>query len=47
MNTRGGAGHARAHRLRHLLSGAVWDEDEVRDRVRGFLARHLGEGGVC
>ena len=30
----------------HLLSGAVWDEDSVRDRVRGFVARHLGEGGV-
>jgi len=40
------AGHARPYRLQHLLSGAVWDEDEVRDRVRGFLTRHLGEGGV-
>jgi SRSO17 transposase len=40
------AGHARPYRLQHLLSGAVWDEDEVRDRVRGFVARHLGEGGV-
>jgi integrase len=40
------AGHARPYRLQHLLSGAIWNEDEVRDRVRGFLARHLGEGGV-
>ena len=39
-------GHARPYRLQHLLSGAVWDEDAVRDHVRGFVARHLGEGGV-
>src|SRR6266699_2503348 len=39
-------GHDRPYRLQHLLSGAVWDEDEVRDAVRGFLARHLGPGGV-
>lgn len=40
------AGHTRPYRLQHLLSGAVWDEDEVRDAVRGFVARHLGHGGV-
>ncbi len=40
------AGNARPCRLQHLLSGAMWNEDEVRDRVRGFLSRHLGEGGV-
>ncbi|MBR7825202.1 IS701 family transposase [Actinospica sp. MGRD01-02] len=40
------AGHSRPHRLQHLLSGAVWDEDEVRDAVRSFVACHLGEGGV-
>ena len=40
------AGHARPHRLQNLLSGAAWNEDEVRDHVRGFVARHLGEGGV-
>jgi SRSO17 transposase len=39
-------GHERPHRLQHLLSGAVWDEDAVRDAVRAFVARHLGEGGV-
>lgn len=39
-------GHARPYRLQHLLSGAVWDEDAVRDRVRDFIARHLGPGGV-
>ncbi|WP_078600376.1 IS701 family transposase [Streptomyces violens] len=39
-------GHARPHRLQHLLSGAVWDEDAVRDQVRGFVARHLGAAGV-
>lgn len=39
-------GHDRPYRLQHLLSGAVWDEDAVRDQVRGFVASHLGEGGV-
>jgi SRSO17 transposase len=39
-------GHARPYRLQHLLSGAVWDEDAVRDAVRTFVARHLGEGGI-
>jgi SRSO17 transposase len=39
-------GHERPHRLQHLLSGAVWDEDAVRDAVRAFVARHLGESGV-
>ncbi len=39
-------GHARPDRLQHLLSGAVWDEDAVRDQVRGLLARELGAGGV-
>jgi SRSO17 transposase len=40
------AGHARPYRLQRLLGRAVWDEDAVRDAVRAFLARHLGEGGV-
>ena len=39
-------GHARPYRLQHLLSGAVWDEDAVRDTVRAFVGRHLGDGGV-
>ena len=39
-------GHDRPYRLQHLLSGAVWDEDAVRDHVRAFVARHLGTGGV-
>ena len=39
-------GHERPYRLQHLLSGAVWDEDAVRDAVRAYVARHLGEGGV-
>jgi hypothetical protein len=29
-----------------VLSGVVWDEGEVRDAARGFVARYLGEGGV-
>lgn len=28
------------------LSGAVWDEDALRDQVRAFVAHHLGVGGV-
>ena len=39
-------GHERPYRLQHLLSGAVWDEDAVRDAVRSFVAHHLGAGGV-
>lgn len=39
-------GHERPYRFQHLPSGAVWDEDAVRDTVRTFVARHLGEGGV-
>jgi SRSO17 transposase len=39
-------GYDRPYRFQHLLSGAVWDEDAVRDGVRGFAARHLGDGGV-
>ena len=39
-------GHARPYRLQHLLSGAVWDEDAVRDYVRDFIDRHLGPSGV-
>lgn len=39
-------GHARPYRLQRLLGRGVWDEDAVRDQVRGFVARHLGEGGV-
>jgi SRSO17 transposase len=39
-------GHERPYRLQHLLSGAVWDEDAVRDHVRDFIARYLGPGGV-
>jgi SRSO17 transposase len=35
-------GHARPHRLQHLLAGAVWDEEATRDAVRDFVARHLG-----
>jgi DDE superfamily endonuclease len=40
------AGRARPSRLQHLPSGAVWNDDEARDRVRDFVTRHLGESGV-
>ena len=39
-------GHARPYRFQHPLSGAVWNQDTMRDAVRAFVARHLGDGGV-
>lgn len=37
----------RPYALQHLLCEAVWDEDAARDRVRAFVASHLGaHGGV-
>lgn len=39
-------GHTGPGRLQHLLSGAVWDEDEVRDAVRSFIQRRFGTRGV-
>ena len=39
-------GHARPYRFQHPLSGAVWNQDAMRDAVRAFVARHLGDGGV-
>jgi SRSO17 transposase len=29
--------------MQHLLSGAVWDADKVRDDVRGYVIDHLGD----
>jgi SRSO17 transposase len=40
------AGQATPDGLQHLLSGAVWDHDAVRDDVRALLAEHLGDPGA-
>src|ERR687897_3155874 len=40
------AGQATPDGLQHLLSGAVWDHDAVRDDVRALLVEHLGDPGA-
>jgi SRSO17 transposase len=40
------AGQATPDGLQHLLAGAVWDHDAVRDDVRGYLVEHLGDPGA-
>ena len=37
------AGHAGPDALQHLLAGAVWDEDGVRDDLRDYVVGHLSE----
>jgi SRSO17 transposase len=37
------AGDATPDGMQHLLSGAVWDEEAVRDDVRDYLIEHLGD----
>ena len=39
------AGQATPDGLQHLLAGAVWDHDAVRDDVRDYLVEHLGRPG--
>ena len=36
------AREASPYGMQRLLSGAVWDEDGVRDEVRAFALEHLG-----
>jgi SRSO17 transposase len=40
------AGQATPDGLQHLLAGAVWDHDAVRDDLRALLVEHLGEEGA-
>jgi SRSO17 transposase len=40
------AGQASPDGLQHLLSGAVWDHDAVRDDVRALVVEHLGDPGA-
>ena len=37
------AGDATPDGMQRLLNGAVWDEDEVRDRLIGYVAAELGD----
>jgi SRSO17 transposase len=32
--------------MQHLLARAVWDEDKVRDDIRGYVVEHLGQEGA-
>jgi SRSO17 transposase len=40
----GAAGHRGPHRLQHLLSGAVWDDQQVLDIASAWAASHLDDG---
>jgi SRSO17 transposase len=37
------AGQASPDGLQHLLAGAVWDHDKVRDDIRDYLLEHLAD----
>ena len=39
------AGNKTPDRMQRLLNRASWDADGVRDDVRGYVARHLGDAG--
>ena len=32
--------------MQHLLAGAVWDHDGIRDDVRALVVEHLGDPGA-
>jgi SRSO17 transposase len=38
-------GEANAHGVQRLLEEADWDEEAVRDDLRGYVIEHLGEPG--
>ena len=39
------AGNKTPDKMQRLLNRASWDDDGVRDDVRGYVARHLGDAG--
>jgi hypothetical protein len=41
------AGHRGPHRLQHLLSRAVWDDQQVLDVGSAWATRHLDDGMRC
>jgi SRSO17 transposase len=40
------AGDATPGGMQHLLAGARWDADAVRDDLRGYVVQHLGDPGA-
>jgi SRSO17 transposase len=40
------AGQATPDGMQHLLAGAVWDHDGIRDDVRALVVEHLGDPGA-
>jgi len=40
------AGDTSPDGMQHLLAGAVWDHDKVRDDIRDYLLEHLGNPGA-
>jgi SRSO17 transposase len=40
------AGDTSPDGMQHLLAGAVWDADGVRDDVRDYVVEHLGDPGA-
>jgi SRSO17 transposase len=40
------AGDATPDGMQHLLAGAVWNADAVRDDLRGYVIEHLGDPGA-
>jgi SRSO17 transposase len=42
----GHAGDATPDGMQHLLAGARWDADGVRDDLRGYVAGHLGDAAA-
>jgi hypothetical protein len=41
------AGDATPDGMQHLLAGARWDADGVRDDLRGYITTHLGDPDAC
>lgn len=40
------AGDASPDGMQHLLAGAVWDSERVRDDLRGYVVDHLADAGA-
>src|SRR5438046_6674510 len=40
------AGDATPDGMQHLLAGARWDADGVRDDLRDYVVEHLGDAGA-
>ena len=40
------AGDATPDGMQHLLAGARWDADAVRDDLRSYVVEHLGDPGA-